>query len=212
MCLHLLIHVPVQTCVFQDEPIFLPLLGEIGFSILLFPQPALAVPLTQVPAGYPPLTDGGYGASTCRWQERFRNLPNKAQPLRPERSNKASNLCSFSLTLTSLKIVQRPAMKSENNDGKQRISVQPPAVALDAGDLRGRGRQSQSWTWTLPFGALGWACSGWSLLLCRSSSCFDSGSVPAKSPPLGFYLHLQNAAGSSLQGQSRIQHRTQLVK
>lgn len=80
MCLHLLIHVPVQTCVFQDEPIFLPLLGEIGFRILLFPQPALAVPLTQVPAGYPPLTDGGYGASTWR-QETFRNLPN---PLRPE--------------------------------------------------------------------------------------------------------------------------------
>lgn len=69
-CLHLLIHVPVQTRVFQDEPIFLPLLWEIGFSILLFPQPALAVPLTQVPAGYPPLTDGRYGTSTCRWQKK----------------------------------------------------------------------------------------------------------------------------------------------
>ena len=54
---HLLVHVPVQARVFQDEPVLLPLLREIGFSILLFPQPALTVALTQVPAGNPPLAD-----------------------------------------------------------------------------------------------------------------------------------------------------------
>lgn len=69
-------------------------------------------------------------------------------------------------------------------------------------DLRGRGTQSRGWTWTLPFGGRGWGCNGWSLLPGRSSSCFDSGSVPVKSPPQGLCLHLQSAAGSSLQGQS----------
>lgn len=55
--IHLLIHVPVQTRVFQDEPVLLPLLRKIGFSVFLFPQPALTVALTQVPAGNPPFAD-----------------------------------------------------------------------------------------------------------------------------------------------------------
>lgn len=55
--IHLLIHVPVQTRVFQDEPVLLPLLRKISFSVFLFPQPALTVALTQVPAGNPPFAD-----------------------------------------------------------------------------------------------------------------------------------------------------------
>lgn len=67
--LYLLVHVPVQTSVFQDEPVLLPLLWKIGFSILLFPQPALAVALTQVSAGNPPLTDWRHGTCCCRRQQ-----------------------------------------------------------------------------------------------------------------------------------------------
>ena len=66
--IHLLIHVPVQASVLQDEPVLLPLLRKIGFSVLLLPQPALTVPLTQVPAGNPPLADRRHGTSSCRRQ------------------------------------------------------------------------------------------------------------------------------------------------
>lgn len=56
---HLLVPVPVQTAALQNEPVLLPPLGEIRFSVLLLPQPALAVPLAQVLAGDASLADQG---------------------------------------------------------------------------------------------------------------------------------------------------------
>lgn len=67
--IHLLIHVPVQASVFQNKPVLLPFLRKIGFSILLFPQPALAVPLTQIPAGNPSFADWRHGTCSCRYQQ-----------------------------------------------------------------------------------------------------------------------------------------------
>ena len=55
--IHLLIHVPVQAGVFQDEPVFLPFLGKIAFGILFFPEPTFTVALTQVFTGDPTLAD-----------------------------------------------------------------------------------------------------------------------------------------------------------
>lgn len=45
---YVLVSVPVEARLFEDKPVLPPLLGEVAFSILLLPQPALAVAMTQV--------------------------------------------------------------------------------------------------------------------------------------------------------------------
>lgn len=60
---YVLIGVPVETGLFEDEPVLSPLLGEIAFGVLLLPQPALAVTVTQVLTRDSPST----GASEGTW-------------------------------------------------------------------------------------------------------------------------------------------------
>lgn len=61
---YILVGVPVEAGLFEDEPILPPFLGEVAFSILLLPQPALAVTMAQVLTGNSPST--GTGEGTCR--------------------------------------------------------------------------------------------------------------------------------------------------
>ena len=66
---HLLVHVPVQAGVLQDEPVLLPLLREVTLSVLLLPQPALAVAPAQIFTRNSPLTDGRQGTA-CTYRIR----------------------------------------------------------------------------------------------------------------------------------------------
>lgn len=59
-----MVGVPVQAGLFEDKPVLPPFLGEVAFSILLLPQPALTVTVTQVLAGNSPST--GTSEGTCR--------------------------------------------------------------------------------------------------------------------------------------------------
>lgn len=54
----LLVDVPVQTVVLQDEPVLLPLVRKITLSVSLPPQPALTVSSTQSFAGNTSTTQG----------------------------------------------------------------------------------------------------------------------------------------------------------
>lgn len=63
---YILVGVPVETGLFEDEPVFPPLLGEVPFSILLLPQPALTVPMAQVLTGDPPAA--GARQRACTWR------------------------------------------------------------------------------------------------------------------------------------------------
>lgn len=45
---YILVSVPVEARLFEDKPVLPPLLGEVAFSVLLLPQPALAVAMAQV--------------------------------------------------------------------------------------------------------------------------------------------------------------------
>lgn len=59
---YVLVGVPVEARVLEDEPILFPLLSEVAFSVLLLPQPALAVAVAQVLTGDPPPTPAGQRA------------------------------------------------------------------------------------------------------------------------------------------------------
>lgn len=61
---YILVSVPVEARLFEDKPVFSPLLGEVAFSILLLPQPAFTVPMAKVLTGNSPTTSTGEG--TCR--------------------------------------------------------------------------------------------------------------------------------------------------
>lgn len=53
---YILVGVPVEAGLFEDKPVLPPLLGEVTFSILLLPQPALAVTVAKVLTGNSPST------------------------------------------------------------------------------------------------------------------------------------------------------------
>lgn len=61
---YVLVGVPVETGLFEDEPVLPPFLGEVSFGVLLLPQPALAVTVAQVLTGNSPST--GTSEGTCR--------------------------------------------------------------------------------------------------------------------------------------------------
>lgn len=61
---YVLVGVPVEAGLFEDEPVLPPLLGEVAFGILLLPQPALTVAVAQVLTGDSPPT--GTSEGTCR--------------------------------------------------------------------------------------------------------------------------------------------------
>ena len=58
---HVLVGVPVQTGLFEDEPVLPPLLGEVAFGVFLLPEPPLTVPVAQVFTGDPPPTSARQG-------------------------------------------------------------------------------------------------------------------------------------------------------
>lgn len=62
---YILVGVPVERGVLEDEPVLLPLLGEVALGILLLPQPALTVPMAQVLTGDTPTAS----ASQRTWVE-----------------------------------------------------------------------------------------------------------------------------------------------
>lgn len=71
---YVLVRVPVEAGLFEDKPVFPPFLGEVAFSILLLPQPALTVSMAQVLTGNPPSTGtskgpckGGQERNTEKW-------------------------------------------------------------------------------------------------------------------------------------------------
>lgn len=53
---YILVGVPVEAGLFEDKPVLPPFLGEVAFSILLLPQPALTVAVAQVLTGNSPST------------------------------------------------------------------------------------------------------------------------------------------------------------
>ena len=53
---YILVGVPVEARVLQDEPVLFPLLHEVAFGIFLLPQPALAVAVAKVFTRDPPPT------------------------------------------------------------------------------------------------------------------------------------------------------------
>lgn len=61
---YILVGVPVEAGLFEDEPVLPPFLGEVAFRVLLLPQPTLTVTVTQVLTGNSPST--GTGEGTCR--------------------------------------------------------------------------------------------------------------------------------------------------
>lgn len=61
MISYILVCVPVQARLFEDKPVFPPFLGEIAFSILLLPQPALTVTVSQVLTGNSPAAGASEG-------------------------------------------------------------------------------------------------------------------------------------------------------
>lgn len=64
MTAYILVGVPVEAGLLEDEPVLPPLLGEVAFGVLLFPQPALTVAVAQVLAGNSSST--GTGERTWR--------------------------------------------------------------------------------------------------------------------------------------------------
>lgn len=48
---YILVGVPVEAGLFEDKPVLSPFLGEVAFSILLLPQPTLAVTVPQILTG-----------------------------------------------------------------------------------------------------------------------------------------------------------------
>lgn len=60
---YILVGVPVEAGLLEDEPVLPPLLGEVAFGVLLLPQPALTVAVAQVLAGNSSPT--GAGQRTC---------------------------------------------------------------------------------------------------------------------------------------------------
>lgn len=81
---YVLVGVPVKARFFEDEPVLPPFLGEIAFSVLLLPQPALAVAVAQILTGDSPSTGTGEGTwvrrqkkpQTCQPQKWFCNFCN----------------------------------------------------------------------------------------------------------------------------------------
>lgn len=61
VCTYILVCVPVQGGVLQNEPVLFPFLGEITFGILFLPEPALAVAVPQVLAGNSSPAHAGQG-------------------------------------------------------------------------------------------------------------------------------------------------------
>lgn len=55
---YLLVDVPVQAGVFQHHPVLLPLLRKVALGILLLPEPACTISLSQIFTGNPTLADG----------------------------------------------------------------------------------------------------------------------------------------------------------
>lgn len=45
---YVLVGVPIEAGLFEDKPVLSPFLGEVAFSVLLLPQPALAVAVPQI--------------------------------------------------------------------------------------------------------------------------------------------------------------------
>lgn len=60
---HLFVDVPVQAVVLQDEPVLLPLMGEVSLGIPLPPQPTLAVAPAERLAGNTSPTQRGQTSS-----------------------------------------------------------------------------------------------------------------------------------------------------
>lgn len=64
---YILVGVPVEAGLLEDEPVLSPLLGKVAFGVLLLPQPALAVTVAQVLAGNSSPT--GTGERTCGYRQ-----------------------------------------------------------------------------------------------------------------------------------------------
>lgn len=62
-CTYILVCVPVQGGILQNEPVLFPFLGEISLGILFLPEPALAVAVPQVLAGNAPPAHAGEGTA-----------------------------------------------------------------------------------------------------------------------------------------------------
>lgn len=60
---YILVGVPVEAGLFQDKPVLPPLLCKVTLSVLLLPQPALAVTVAEVLTGDSPST--GTAEGTC---------------------------------------------------------------------------------------------------------------------------------------------------
>lgn len=60
-CTYILVCVPVQGGILEDEPVLFPFLGEVTLGILFLPEPALAVAVAQVLAGDSPPAHAGQG-------------------------------------------------------------------------------------------------------------------------------------------------------
>lgn len=56
-----MVGVPVKARFFEYKPVLPPFLGEIAFSVFLFPEPALTVTMAQVLTGDSPSTGTGEG-------------------------------------------------------------------------------------------------------------------------------------------------------
>lgn len=74
-CTYILVCVPVQGGILQNEPVLFPFLGEITFGILFLPEPALAVAVAQVLAGDAPPAHAGEGIPWEHHGVRGQNVP-----------------------------------------------------------------------------------------------------------------------------------------
>lgn len=106
---YVLVCVPVQGGILQDEPVLFPFLGEISFGILFLPEPALAVTVAQVLAGNASPAHAGEGTP---WEHHgvrggkcsiFNSKPSKPDPLqtRDEQFPNSTVPCNFGFAVNT---------------------------------------------------------------------------------------------------------------